>query len=386
MEMIFFIFVFFYVMYWLILSWYFYYTPQKNISSLDSKTLELKKESLLFSIVICARNEEEKIERCLQSILTQKDIEKYAEIIFINDASEDNTLRIAENILSKSKVPYKIHSNFIQLGKKRSIEKAIEMSHSDATYIIFRDADTYTESDEWFVSFISHLNKNTDLIIAPVIYSLPHKNELRKNIMTSKTLNYLQYYEGLALMHLTLSSLHASHPILCNGANLLVKKSTFKDLNPYADNYHIRSGDDIFLLNKIRDTKGGISDAFCSSCIVYTNAPNSIAQLFQQKLRWLSKTTHNTSCFNLFSAIVIGLTNVSLFLSLLLSLKLFCFLAGIKTLTDWWTIFSVEKKLKIRHTSYAYFFIAELLYIPYVCALIFNFFIQLQKNDRGTRI
>ena len=62
--------------------------------------------STSLTIIICARNEEKTIGRCLATILKQDyDLSKI-QLILINDASTDTTVFQAETILKNSKINY----------------------------------------------------------------------------------------------------------------------------------------------------------------------------------------------------------------------------------------------------------------------------------------
>ncbi|GAB4198937.1 MAG: glycosyltransferase [Bacteroidia bacterium] len=366
-----------YVAYWIVMSYYF--LKKNGVEA--SKNFNQDEDTCFCSIVICARNEEKHIGKCLESIICQEEIEKYGEIILVNDASEDNTVIVAEGILSRQKIPYKIIHNPAGIGKKKSIEKAVSSARPESKYILFRDADTYTTNHQWFKAILSYLKNDADLLIAPVIHT--NRPDHCYSFL-SKVIFHFQYYEGLALMHLTLSSLNLKRPILCNGANMAVKRHTFQKNNPYADNYHIQTGDDIFLLNKIKSERGTIISAFEKSCVVYTYPPQSINDLLKQKIRWLSKTTANSDLFNAASAVIIAFGNVSLAVLSFSSLKVFAICLFFKVLIDWTCIDLVQKRLKIGSRPSFYFFIAELLYIPYVCALILNYSFKQIKNDGRT--
>lgn len=355
-----------YILYWLIVDYYFN-KKEKYIST--SETFPH------CSIIICAHNEEKNIEKCLESILNQKNIEKYAEIILVNDASEDNTLRIAYNVLSKNKVPFQIITNEKKTGKKKSIEKAIKSSSTKSEWIILRDADTYTLSNQWFSELLKKMSADTDLILAPVIIDISKPDVIK----------YLQYFENLALMNLTLGSLNLNTPILSNAANIAFKKSCFEKLSPYKDNYHINSGDDIFLLLKMYNAQYSISSSFNKDSIVLTYPPSNIQKLFRQKRRWLSKNVFIKNKFNYLSMFIIGSANLVFIPLIFYSVKFAVLLFCIKIITDYKVISSVTKKFYLSSFSLIYFLIAELLYIPYVCALIFYSFISKKKiNDRRT--
>lgn len=356
MEVVTLFFIGIYCLYWIIMDVFFW--------KKDDWKMEEHSETPECSIVICAYNEEKQIGKCLRSLLIQKGIEQYAEIILVNDASVDKTETIAKEILgSTSNIKYRIINHHEKLGKKRCIEKSVELSSENSEYIVLRDADTYVTHNEWLLKMLKEMKK-CDLLLAPVINEYYRKNYLSQ----------LQFFEGMALMHLTHASVQLNRPILGNAANMAFKKSVFKKLNPYEGNYHIFSGDDIFLINKFYLSKRIIHSAFTHEHIVYTYSPENLSQIFKQKIRWLSKMNSVKSFFNIISAVIIGVSNLMLFLILFFSIKVFIIFFLVKILIDLKVIYSVKKKLGIAYFSSEKFLIAELLYIPYVCALIFKYF------------
>lgn len=354
-----------YVIYWIILD-YFFHRAEPIVNSTTPSIRPF------CSIIICAHNEENNIAKCLHSILYQSDI-AYAEIILVDDGSTDRTKHIAQNILQQqTQVPYTILSNEQCIGKKRSIEKAIQHSHPHAEWIILRDADTYTTSNQWLTALIQKMHPHTHLIIAPVVSTL-----------SSKSLQeYFQYFEMLALMHLTYSSQKMHTPILCNAANMAFKKQTFCTLRPYQDNLHIFTGDDIFLLNQFWTHHYSIQSCFMPESTVYTPAHKHLSSILNQKQRWISKTFINKRLFNNFSAILIAIIHIVLLLTMIGAPFHSAIILGIKILIDWKIIYSIQKKLHTHFFHPFYFIIAELIYIPYVCALILNYICSTQNYDR----
>lgn len=70
-------------------------------------------------IIICARNEENNIEACLKSVFQQNFNKELLELILVDDASEDSTLRKATDLLQKQNFHYQIISNSQREGKKK---------------------------------------------------------------------------------------------------------------------------------------------------------------------------------------------------------------------------------------------------------------------------
>ena len=76
---------------------------------------------LPITLIICARNEEQTITQCIQSIARQHYVMGKIQLIVINDNSSDLTAQLAEAVLKESDINYKIISNQQQKGKKESL-------------------------------------------------------------------------------------------------------------------------------------------------------------------------------------------------------------------------------------------------------------------------
>ena len=63
------------------------------------------------STIIVARNAGKSIEKSLKSLIEQDYPKDLYEIIFVDGVSEDQTLKIAENILENSKLDFQIIIN-----------------------------------------------------------------------------------------------------------------------------------------------------------------------------------------------------------------------------------------------------------------------------------
>ena len=113
---------------------------------------------------VCARNAAGTLPMAIESAIKQDFSHDLMEIIFVDDGSEDNTLRIMEDYSSKMDIPSRIFSGGWQgLGKARNT--VINNAHGD--YIVWLDSDEILEDD--FVSTQVNLmdrNPNAGIISA----------------------------------------------------------------------------------------------------------------------------------------------------------------------------------------------------------------------------
>lgn len=249
---------------------------------------------IAFTIIICARNEEKKIGRCIKSILDQDYDLNRIQIIVVNDASNDSTVFQAESVLKPSRISYRIISNPQQKGKKQSISYAIQFALYDT--IILRDADTFTSSYSWLQCISDFLHKEKpDMIIGPV--------KLTDN---AGPLWALQAIENNVLSVMSAGSAFLKKPFLASAANLIFTKSLFEKCGGFKSHIHIASGDDVLFLEeakRIRNVK--ISYLKSYEAIVQTYPCKNFSALLNQKIRWAGKFKNNPNKFNL----IFGLTS-----------------------------------------------------------------------------
>ncbi|MCD6067036.1 MAG: glycosyl transferase [Bacteroidetes bacterium] len=281
------------------------------------------------SILIPCRNEETTIAACLDSIARQHYPAHKVQVILVDDHSEDRTIDLAKQY------PF---VKILQLpegtiGKKNALDLGIREAIHEL--IITRDADTVC-NEEWLAVIISAYEKTkAPLIICPVF--------IRPSF---SLLNALQRLEHFALTILGGGTAYLKKPVLCNGANLCFTKTAFREVKGYEGNETIASGDDIFLMNKIRNIKGpGILYLKNRDAGVYTSVPGDLRTMFHQRLRWAQKSRKSSSFLSGFSGFLIALCTILLLTSGILSVfyteltPYFTFTAILKCFIDFLLLF-----------------------------------------------
>lgn len=251
---------------------------------------------LPLTIIISARNEEACIATCLQSILNQNYPRTCIELLLIDDASSDRTAEIAEHLLKDSGLTYSITRNELRLGKKKSLQNAIEQAQHE--FIITRDADTWTESTEWLSTLAKyHAETGNALVIAPVAIQ-----------DTSSVLAGLQSCENQILRIMSAGATYFGFPFLNNGANFAFTKTAFTLCKGYHSHLSLESGEDVFFLQEASKQKTlKIGFLKSASALVYTYPLLNAGHLLQQRARWSSKILKRPSA----PALVLGLLNLT---------------------------------------------------------------------------
>ena len=200
-------------------------------------------EELPVSIIICARNEQENLEKNLSSILEQ-DYPSY-EVVVVNDCSEDDTEELLAGM--KQRYPH-LRSTIIKKngsfanGKKFAAAVGIKSAQNE--WLLFTDADCVPETRNWIRTMSRHFVDKKEIVLGYGGY-MTQKGYLNKWIRYDTCFIALQYF-GFALRKL---------PYMGVGRNLAYRKSLFFAHNGFAAHAHILSGDDDLFVNQAATSK-----------------------------------------------------------------------------------------------------------------------------------
>ncbi len=251
-----------------------------QIPEFFSEEDELEKSK--FSIIIPFRNEAENLPELLESITKLNYPLDSFELIFLDDDSKDNSVKIIENYLKNFQniIDFKVIKNQRKSNspKKDAITLAIKNSNYD--WIITTDADCVAPTN-WLQVFHSFIIKKQALFIAAPVGLISEKSLINK----------YQVFDFLSLQTVTMGSFGFNSTMLCNGANLCYKKEVFNAVNGYSGNNHISSGDDIFLLEKVAEMfPKKVHYLKGKEAIVFTKSETTWTKVISQRIRWASKT------------------------------------------------------------------------------------------------
>lgn len=225
------------------------------------------------SVIIACRDEEEKIARCLDSIMTQSYSKENFEVIVVNDHSSDNTAEIVRG--------YKNVTLLESAGSGKKAAIAYGISNTKGDIITITDADCYM-GENWLTLINNEFNnQEVKMVCGPVSYT-HHSSFFAK----------WQTMDMIGMVGMAGGGINIGAPNTCNGANLSYRKETFYEVDGFKGNDGIASGDDDFLMHKMDEKyKNSVRFLQNSNAIVYTDPELSLNKFIQQRARWVSKST-----------------------------------------------------------------------------------------------
>lgn len=341
----------------LLIAYRYWYHQLRNFEPLPAS--HLSTTFTHFSIVIPARNESANIKACIDSILAQNYPINCFEVIVIDDFSEDDTAFIVSSMqaLHENVRLLKLSDFFkqeeIQSFKKKAIEKAVV--HAKGDWIITTDADCIVPPN-WLSLYHQYIIKESPVFVAAPVMFIPEKT----------VLNTFQVLDFLALQGITAAAVGAGKHSMSNGANLAFEKSAFIAVGGYQGVDQIASGDDMFLMHKMKKTLSNrIGYLFHPDAIVLTKAMPNWKDLIMQRIRWSSKARFYDDESIFWVLLLVYLYNF-VFLILLLSgqYQLLCISLAFKTFFELYFLDSVSRFFKLQ-PSLQYFILFQPLHIAY---------------------
>lgn len=251
------------------------------------------------SVVVPVRNDATALQRLLRTLERQE--MKPLEVIIVDDHSEDD-------LVNRLKLPASLEVRIVANrgeGKKAAITTGVTAARGDL--IATTDADCEVPP-AWLTTFARMMtDPKVSLVFGPV--SIRHDGSF---------FSTLQSLEFASLVGSSATTAAWELHTMCNGASLCYRKEVFERVHGYEGNLAIASGDDEFLMHKVR-VVGGVRFAADPSAVVTTAAQPSIPAFVSQRLRWASKWKHNRSWFPRVLATLIVAAQIA-FLGILISL------------------------------------------------------------------
>ena len=279
----------------------------KGWASLKHYELKPVNFSTKVTVMIAARNEEEKIAATIEDTLAQDYPKNLTEIIIVDDHSTDRTAEIIRSYAPQGvKLLQLNEDNPLNSYKKKAIAEAIRVSTGDL--MVATDADCRM-GPLWLSSIVNFFETERPVMISSPVAYFQEKSLFER----------LQTLEFSYLVAIGASFIGNNRASTCNGANFAYRKDVFYEVGGFKGIDELASGDDELLLQKVAERyKGQIGFLKLPEAVVYTHGKANLKEFLSQRRRWASKSTKYKDKKVVALAVGIWLFNISLLINALL--------------------------------------------------------------------
>jgi len=191
------------------------------------------------SVVICARNEEERLQKFLPLIL-QQDYPVY-EVVVVNDCSFDNSYDLLKEMATRFKNLKVADIKEVEgreHGKKFALTIGIKATSYDT--LVLTDADCYPTGNQWLKSMAEGACGGETIVLGYGKYE--RRPGFLNNMIRFDAFTIACTYLGMSLRGNTYMGV---------GRNLSYKRDLFFSVKGFASHIHLASGDDDLFINQV---------------------------------------------------------------------------------------------------------------------------------------
>ena len=365
--MTFFVVIFILIFLWIISVILIYFSLSSLFSVNDaSKSKAFLDTQIQISIVIAARNEVEKIEGLITSLIRLDYAQNNFEVILIDDHSSDDTFRaIKKSIGGIDNFSVLKNENDGLLAKKGALSFGI--SKTKFPNIMITDADCLPQTG-WLKSFSEKFSEGFDFVFGTAPFYL-----------NKSFVNNLTAFENLRSSILTFSSANLGMPYSATARSFGFSKQAFSKIGGYENTFETLSGDDDLLLREAVKNKLKIGLVIDKKAFVFSSAKKTFKDYLIQKARHTKTSLH----YLLKHKIMLGfwhLLNLIFLISPLLIFINILFVIPflIKILSDEFIILSYQKKFGYNF-KFGRIFIMQ---ITYEILIVLNFINALFRKNK----
>jgi cellulose synthase/poly-beta-1,6-N-acetylglucosamine synthase-like glycosyltransferase len=226
------------------------------------------------SILLAARNEENNIERCLQS-LSELDFPKSEmEVLIGDDDSSDGTAEIIHNF-TRNKPEYQYYR--IQqetAGLKGKANVLAQLSHkAKGNYFLYCDADVAVPAN-WIHAMLAHFSPETGVVVGLTRMRSTH---LFADFLSLEWLFTSSVLRFFSLFKIALTGL---------GNNMAVTREAYFKVGGY-EKIGFSIVEDYAVFMAIVKAKYTFAQAFTEKVVAHSEPLNSLSELKVQRRRWM---------------------------------------------------------------------------------------------------
>jgi 1,2-diacylglycerol 3-beta-glucosyltransferase len=227
------------------------------------------------SIIVAARNEEQCIGICIESLLQIDYPGEKLECIIVNDGSTDRTVEIAQRYMDKHPSRIKVINAYPGqdnlLGKTNAVAQGIDASHGEV--LMFTDADCIVPTT-WVRSTVQYFTGSIGVVGG---FTLLHAETIFEG---------MQALDWVFLFSLASAMAGLRSPLTVIGNNLSVLRSAYNDVGGFRCIPFSVTEDYALVQAIVRKANYRVAFPLEPSNVVRSIACKNVMQLFRQKQRW----------------------------------------------------------------------------------------------------
>jgi cellulose synthase/poly-beta-1,6-N-acetylglucosamine synthase-like glycosyltransferase len=239
------------------------------------------------SVIVAARNEENKIEQLLDHLMKQD--YSFYEVIIVNDRSTDGTASIIQRYQTKFPAvrSLEVHSVPTEMpAKKNALANGIAVSKGEI--LCFTDADC-SPPPGWISSLVRAFDEKTGLAAGYSPYVASSSDGQRPaTTAPGMLLRFIEYEEYKGAVW-SAGAIGMQRAWLCTGRSLAYRRRVYDEVGGFEKIKQSISGDDDLFLQLVRrSTSWEIRYVTDQASFVPTLAPSSFDEFVQQRIRHFS--------------------------------------------------------------------------------------------------
>ncbi|MBT8380505.1 MAG: glycosyltransferase [Ignavibacteria bacterium] len=346
------------IVFLIVVSVYFLISVSLVLGAKKSFPSLVENELPTVSIVVAARNEQENINSCLESLDKLIYPNKKLETIIINDDSTDKTREVVKEFIS-NKSNFKLIDLSDNLtgklkGKVRAVTEGIEQARGDI--ILTTDADC--EVNPLWAKTIASYYKNEVSVV---------------NGFTSINVNNwfsgMQAIDFIYLLFVSAGTINLGSPVSCIGNNMSFGRKVYEETGGFK-NLPFSITEDFLLLKSIHKLKKfKVIYPVDRSGLVISKPSKTIKELFNQKKRWAVGGLDATLLGKLLMFWAFA-ANLFILLTPFLFSMVWLYLIFFKVATDLFALVPIHQKLGLQK-NLKYFPVFQIYFIIYTFVLPF---------------
>ena len=228
------------------------------------------------SVIVPARNEENNIERCINSIMMSSYPAKNFELIVVNDRSTDSTGIILEGLKDKytNLIIYTVTENNRNKnlqGKAGALQSGIETAKGEI--VLMTDADCIVNTD-WIKTVVSYYSDD-NVAMVPAFTIIDDFRPFQR----------IQAIEWIFMHSMASAGIALNQPLGCYGNNLSIRRKVYNDMGGY-EKIKFSVTEDLALVQATYKTGKKIKYLCSEASSVITYPVENFLEYIKQRHRW----------------------------------------------------------------------------------------------------